>query len=199
MFNRQFNLLVIATLLLSPTFVSANEIGESTNLSVGKIRLQTNQDGSVNIQTPNINLNSATSSLDRQVLISRSRRRVRTPVVIRRGRIITPAAIIRQPRIDPNGRIITSPVIIRQPTIDPNGRIITPPAIIRQSKIENEDRSIENRNSSSRSTTIRSSSNGNESTSEQHHSISCSAGSSSSSQSTQTINGRTVTTESHCP
>lgn len=195
MIKRQFSFLVIATLLLSPTFVSANESGESTNLSVGNIRLQTSSDGSVNIQTPKININTA--SLDRQVLISR-RRRVVTPA-IRRGRIITTPTIIRTPRIDSQGRIITTPTIIRTPKIDSQGRIITTPTIIRQSRIENEDRGIDPQNSSSRSTTIRSSGNGSESTSEQHHSVSCSSGSSSSSQSTQTINGRTVTSEAHCP
>ncbi len=180
MFKRQFSLLVMATLLLSPTLVHANELGESTNLSVGNIRLQTNSSGGVSIQTPNINLNTAPSPEDRVLLSRTTRRRIRTPIrrtIIRRGRIISSPSLIRQ------STIISQPTIIRQSTIDPA------------------DRSI-NQTSTIRSSTVRTSSNGSQSISEQHNSVQCSPGSGSSvSQSTQTINGRTVSSEvrTNCP
>lgn len=184
MFKRQFSLLVMATLLLSPTLVQANELGESTNLSVGNIRLQTNSSGGVSIQTPNINLNTAQSPEDRVWISRTTRRRIRTSI----RRPIRTTTILR-------GRVISSPSLIRQSTI------FSQPTIIRQSTIDPEYRSI-NRTSTIRSSTVRTSSNGSESISEQHNSVQCSPGSGSSvSQSTQTINGRTVSSEvrTDCP
>jgi ribosomal protein S30 len=64
MFKRQFSLLVMATLLLSPSLVHANESNEDTNISVGNIRVQTNSRGT-SIQTPGINVNTGSSDGDR--------------------------------------------------------------------------------------------------------------------------------------
>jgi hypothetical protein len=159
MFKHQFNLLVVATLLLSPTLVHADEINDSTHLSVGNIHLQTSPNGGVNIQTPNIHINTDKPPADR-TLISRNRRRYRAPV--RRARTY-------------------------------------PPAILNQ-RINRDDQSTGTRTSTVRTSTIRSSDNGSQSTSEQHQSVQCSHGSGSSSvvQSSQTINGRTVSSEVHC-
>ncbi len=106
MFKPQFGLLVMATLLLSPTFVDANEIGDSTNLSVGNIRIQTNSNGGVSLQTPNINLNTAESPEDRLLLSRRTRGWNRRPIW-RRGRVIYSPSVVRQS------------TIIRQSNIDP--------------------------------------------------------------------------------
>lgn len=102
MFNRQFSLLVIATLLLSPNLVNANEIDEDSNLSVGNIQIQNTGSGTT-IQTPRIKITTPKAT-ENQVIISRTRRR--NPGV-RRGRVSTPA-IIRQ-RVESSNREITAP------------------------------------------------------------------------------------------
>ena len=45
MFDRQFSLLVMATLLLSHNLVNANEIDENPNLSIENVQIQTTQSG----------------------------------------------------------------------------------------------------------------------------------------------------------
>ena len=111
MFNRQFSLLVIATLLLSPNLVNANEIDENPNRSIGNIQIQTTESGTT-IQTPNIKITTPKATENR-VIISRTRRRNLDRV--RRGRTATPA-IIRQ-RVESNREITTPTTQIRNSTI----------------------------------------------------------------------------------
>ena len=112
MFNRQFSLLVIATLLLSPNLVNANEIDENQNLSIGNVQIQTTEIGTT-IQTPKIKITTPKATENR-VIISRTRRRNLDRV--RRGRTATPA-IIRQ-RVEDSNRQITTPTTqIRNSTI----------------------------------------------------------------------------------
>ncbi len=186
MFNRQFSLLVVATLLLSPSLVHANELDTDTNISVGNIRVQTNSRGT-SIQTPGVNVNTGAADGDRietsgsgisiqtpriqiktakptidQTYLSRSRRRYRTR--IKRGRIIYSPSIRRAP-IEPDATMSNSSTIYQ----GNNGNI-------GQSTIRS--------SSSSSSQTI----NG-----QSRQSVQCQgSGSSSVSQSSQTINGRTV-------
>ena len=112
MLNRQFSLLVMATLLLSPNLVNANEIDENPNLSIGNIQIQTTESGTT-IQTPNIKITTPKATENR-VIISRTRRRNLDRV--RRGRTSTPA-MIRQ-RVENSNREVTAPTTqIRNSTI----------------------------------------------------------------------------------
>jgi hypothetical protein len=157
MFNRQFSLLVMATLLLSPTLVEANEIGRDTHLSVGNIQIHNTAIGT-KIQTPNIQIGTPKTTENR-VLVSRTRRRYRQ-TAIRRTRTSAPA-------------------IFRQRTIidaDEQATIITPSII--------------------RSTPIQSSSNSSQAVNAQRQSIQCSGGGSVVAQTTSTVNGRTIRSES---
>jgi hypothetical protein len=175
MFKRQFSLLAIATLLLSPTLVHAAEIGESTNISVGNIRIQTDGSGGTNIQTPNVNITTAQPFANRWLISSR-KRRIRTSV--------------RKP-VMKSGQMISAPVVKSQPPI------AQPP--IAQPPNDSTNRSV------SQTSTIRSSSHtsNNGSHSEQHSSVECSSSGSGTSvtRSTQTINGHTVSSEvrTNCP
>jgi hypothetical protein len=90
MLNRQLGLLVMAALLLSPNLVYANEIDGDSHLSVGNVQIYTNGGGTT-IQTPKIQVN--TPKTENRTLISRNRRRYRTP--IRRTRT-SPPAILHQ-------------------------------------------------------------------------------------------------------
>jgi hypothetical protein len=176
MLKRQFSLLAIATLLLSPTLVHADEIGESTNISVGNIQIQTDGYGGTKIQTPNVNITTA-QPFRNHWLISSRKRRIRTSV--------------RKPVVK-NGQIISAPSVMSQPPI------AQPP--IAQPPIDSTNRSVVTQTS-----TIRSSSqtSNNGSHSEQHSSVECSSSGSGTSvtRSTQTINGRTVSSEvrTNCP
>ena len=156
MFNRQFSLLVMATLLLSPNLVQANEIDRDTHLSVGNIQIHNTAIGT-KIQTPNLTIGTPKTTENR-VLVSRTRRRYRTPA-IRRTRISTPA-IFRQRTVDADEQVT----------------IITPSVI--------------------RSAPIQSSSNSSQSVNQQRQSIQCSGGGSVVAQTTSTVNGRTVRSES---
>jgi hypothetical protein len=181
MLKRQFSLLAIATLLLSPTLVHADEIGESTNISAGNVRIQTDEYGVTKIQTPNVNITTAQPFANRWLISSR-KRRTRTPV--------------RKP-VMKSGKMISAPSVRSQPPIA-QPPISQPP--ISQPPIDSTNRSVVNQTS-----TIRSSSqtSNNGSHSEQHSSVECSSSGSGTSvtRSTQTINGRTVSSEvrTNCP
>jgi hypothetical protein len=176
MLKRQFSLLAIATLLLSPTLVHADEIGESTNISAGNVRIQTDEYGFTKIQTPNVNITTAQPFANRWLISSR-KRRIRTSV--------------RKP-------IVKSRQIISAPSVPSQQPIAQPP--ISQPPSNSTNRSVVNQTS-----TIRSSSqtSNNGSHSEQHSSVECSSSGSGTSvtRSTQTINGRTVSSEvrTNCP
>jgi hypothetical protein len=110
MFNRQFGLLVIAVLVLSPTLVHADDIDEDHNLSVGNIQIQTAPNGS-SVRTPNIQIDSPTKTAE-----NRNRQRTRTSV-IRRGRT-TPSGIFRR-RVEQNETVTTTttnPSVFRRST-----------------------------------------------------------------------------------
>jgi hypothetical protein len=167
--NCQFTTLIaIATLVLSPNLVHANGIDGDRHLSVGNIQILNTPTGTV-IQTPKIQINTPKSSAGE--VVNRTRRRTRTSV-IRRTQTVTPS--IFNPRINSSNS---------QTTVTSS--------------------TDSGSNSTVRSSTIRSSSNsGNntqndsQSVSEQQHSIQCSGNGSVVSQSTSTVNGRTVSSQS---
>jgi hypothetical protein len=182
MLKRQFSLLAIATLLLSPTLVHADEIGESTNISAGNVRIQTDEYGVTKIQTPNVNITTAQPFANRWLISSR-KRRTRTS--------------IRKPVVK-SGQMISTPSVRSQPPIA-QPPIAQPP--ISQPPSDSTNRSVVNQTSTIRSSSTTSN---NGSHSEQHSSVECSSsgsGTSSVTRSTQTINGRTVSAEvrTNCP
>jgi hypothetical protein len=190
MFNRQFGLLVMATLLLSPTLVHASAFDEDTHLSVGNVQIHTTDSGTT-LQTPKIQIDTSKSTENR-VLIS-GRRRVRTPA-IRRGR--TPSVTRQQVESKVQTTI--------NKTNNSTGRRVIPAASTRQQIESNVQTTINKtvpmrnstiQNSTVRSSTIQNSSNGSRSVNEQHQSVNCSGGGSSVSQSISTVNGRTVSSE----
>jgi hypothetical protein len=71
MLKHQLSLLAIATILLSPTLVHADEISGGKNLSVGNIKIQTSDSG-VSIQTPNVKIDTLKPSSGR-ILMGYSR------------------------------------------------------------------------------------------------------------------------------
>ena|GEM_PF-6247420 len=163
MFYRQFTLIAIATLLLSPNLVNANEIDGDRNLLAGNIQILNTPNGTV-IRTPKMQVNTPKSSPG---VINRRTRRTRTS--IRRTRSAAPLIFNRKVNADVQ--------IIRTTTGSGNNSIM-------------------------RSSTIRSSSNGgstqtrSQSSSEQQQSSQCSGSGTVVSQSTSTVNGRTVSSES---
>lgn len=194
MFNRQFSLLVMIGLLLSPDLVHANGIDGDRNVSVGNVQIRTTKNGTV-LQTPKIQV--STPKATGKALTSRTRRRTRTAVVRPKRQVIIskpavilpqqvgtsapPVIIINTPRTNPTIPTSTISTPTTTPT-DPSATISTPtttPTV-------------------RRSTTIRTSTNGSRSVSTQQQSIQCNSddeGSSSVSQSTSTVNGRTVRSE----
>jgi hypothetical protein len=177
MFKRQFSLLVMATLLLSPNLVHANEIDGDTNLSVGNIQIQNTSNGN-KIQTPNIQINTPKAA-ENPVIISRTRRRSRT--VIRSIRTSKPLVFNKKVNSDTQTTVTTSTSPLPNSTIRSSTSSSTSPAP----------------GSITRSSTIRNSSSGNDSqaVNQQQQSMQCSGGGSSVSQSTSTVNGRTVSSE----
>jgi hypothetical protein len=179
MFNRQFSLLVMVGLLLSTDLVHANEINGNQNVSVGNVQIRTTKNGTV-LQTPKVQINS--SKATGKVLTSRTRRRVRTAVVRpKRQVIISKPSVILPQRV---GTSAPPVIIINTPTTNPT---------IRTSTI-----SVPTSTPTVRRSTIRTSTDGSRSVSTQQQSIQCSSddeGSSSVSQSTSTVNGRTVRSE----
>jgi Zn-dependent metalloprotease len=173
MLKRQFSLLAIATLLLSPTLVHADEIGESTNISVSNMQIQTD--------TPTVNITTAQPFAHRWLISSRKRRMRKS---------------VRKP-VANNGQMIYTPTVKSQPTIS-QPPIAQPP--IAQPQSDSTNRSVVQQTS-----TIRSSSHtsNNGSHSEQQSSVQCSSSGSGTSvtRSTQTINGKTVSSEvrTNCP
>jgi hypothetical protein len=186
MFHRQLSLLAIATLLLSPSLVHANEIDGDRNLSVGNIQIINTSNGTL-IQTPNIKVSTPTTT-EQPVFISRIRRRTRIPAIRRiptttntttiQRTTRTSAPLIFNNKINSNSQqttvtTTTSPL--------PNTTVSTPTTTVRSSTIRT---SSGDENSSQSST------------SEQQQSVQCSGGSGTVvSQSSSTVNGRTVNSE----
>ncbi len=174
MSKRQFGIIAIAILLLSPTLVSAHDLDEGTSLSVGKIHINTNSSGT-RLETPNIQIDTPQAT-EQRTLISRTRR---SRTQIRRKRTSAPAII--RPRVDPDDN---EPSIIRTPTMPKVPSVPSvPTSTIRTPTV--------------RSSTIRTTSNNDESStvSEQRQSVQCSGSGSTVSQSSTTVNGRTVNSE----
>ena len=114
MFNRQFGLLLIAALVLSPTLVHADDIDEDNNLSVGNVQILTTPNGS-SVRTPNIQIDSPTKTAENRSIFNRNRQRTRTSV-IRGGR--TPSGIFRR-RAEQNETVTTTttnPSVFRRST-----------------------------------------------------------------------------------
>ena len=179
MFNRQFSLLVIVSLLLSTDLVHANEIDGDRNVSVGNVQIRTTPNGTV-LQTPKIQV--STPKATGKVPTNRTRRRVRTAIVRPKRQVI-----ISKPSLIPPQQVGTSApqptIIISTPTSHPTTPVSTTSTPTSTPTVQ-------------RSTTIRTSTNGSVST--QQQSIQCNSddeGSSSVSQSTSTVNGRTVRSE----
>jgi len=115
MFNRQFGLLVIAALVLSPTLVHADDIDEDNNLSVGNVQILTTPNGS-SVRTPNIQIDTPTKTAENRSVFNRNRQRTRTSV-IRRGRT-APSGIFRR-RVEQNETVTTTttnPSVFRRST-----------------------------------------------------------------------------------
>jgi hypothetical protein len=165
MSNYQFSLLVMVTLLLSPHLVQANEIDADRNLSVGTVRIRNTSTGTT-LQTPNIQIDTPKTPVENRAT-SRIRRRVHT-ATSRRPRTSPPA--ILQQRVNLDG----------QSTVTNSSSYSTTGAI---------------QNSTVHSSTIRSSTNGSQTVNNRQQWSQCSGGGSSVSQSTTTVNGRTVSSE----
>ena len=169
MFNRQFTLLAIATLLLSPNLVHANEIDGDRNLVVGDIQILNTRNGTI-IQTPNIQVNTLKSSAN-WGFFDWTPWRTTNPVIWR----------TREPGV---GRTRTSTPWIFNNKVNSDSQTTVTTSTESGS------------NSTVRSSTIRNSTqNGWQSVNEQQQSIRCRGGGSSVSQSTSTINGRTVSSQ----
>jgi hypothetical protein len=169
MFDRQFGLLVMAVLLLSPSLAQAND---DDVLSIGNVRIQTTR-SSTSVKTPNIQVESPRTAENRSAS-DRTNRRNRTS--IRRGRNTAPSGNIFNQRNAPSGNIFNQRVEQRNETVTTTDN----PSIFRNS-------------------TTRSSGNGSESVTKQSNSVSCSGGSSVHQSSSTTVNGQTVHSESNCP
>jgi hypothetical protein len=186
MFKRHFSLLAIATLLLSPTVAHADLIDGDGNVSVGNVRIQTTNRGTI-IQTPKIQVNTPKST-DNRLSVNRTRRRSRIPA---RARTSSPMILNKKVSTDSSTTVIKTTTPVSIPTIS------TP--TIRNSTIQNSTIRSSGDDGyptpTTRSSTVRSSSGDSESVNEQHQSIQCSGGGSSVSQSSTTINGRTVNSE----
>ncbi|WP_295621191.1 hypothetical protein [Chamaesiphon sp. GL140_3_metabinner_50] len=187
MFNRQLSLLAIATLLLSPNLVHANEIDIDRNLSVGNIQIINTTNGTL-IQTPNIQVNTPTTT-EQPVLISRIKRRTRIPAV-RRIPTTTNTTTIRRTTGTSAPLIFNNKINSTQTTVTtttspvPNTTVPTPTTTVRSSTT---------RTSSGDENTSQSGSQS--STSEQQQSVQCSGSGTVVSQSSSTVNGRTVNSE----
>ncbi len=180
MFNRQFGLLVMAVLLLSPSLAQAND---DDDLSVGNVRIQTTR-SSTSVKTPNIQIESPRTT-DNHSVFARTNRRNRAP--IRRGQNTAPSGNIFNQGNSPSGNIFNQGNA-------PSGNIFN-------QRVEQRNETVTTTNNPSifRNSTTRSSSNGSESVTQQSHSVSCSGGSSVHQSSSTTVNGRTVHSESNCP
>ena len=85
MFYRQFTLVAIATLLLSPNLVQAREVyGDEEGLSVGNVQILNTPDGAI-IQTPKIQVSTPIPSS--RAVVSQTRR---TRTSVRRTRTAAP-------------------------------------------------------------------------------------------------------------
>jgi hypothetical protein len=167
MLNRQFGLLLIATLLLSPHLVSANESETDRDLSVGTVQIRNTSSGTT-LQTPNIQIDTPKTPVESRVN-SRARRRVRT-ATIRRPYASTPAMIRQQVKVNSQSTVMNS-----------SSYSTTAPI----------------QNSTVRSSTIHNSSNGSQTVvNDRQQWTQCHGGGSSTSQSTTMVNGRTVSSES---
>lgn len=200
MLDRQFSLLAVIALLLSANVADANGLDGNKDLSVGNVKIQTTANGT-RIQTPGVQIDNG------RVAISRSRRRTRTNV----RRTTKPSIpLIFNKKINTNSQTTvtttTSPgrssTIRTTTTTAPGNTTImrTTNSGDSSTVINNSTIDRSSRNSTVRSTRIRSSSDDGDNVSEQEQSTttSCSSGSGSSvmQSSSTTINGRTVSSKS---
>jgi hypothetical protein len=128
MFNRSFNLLVMAVLLLSPTLAQARDLDESRELSVGNIYIHHDRDGNVNLKTPNIDINTSPPTADEKtwqeslIVVSRNRSRYRNKYksTIRRRRVVRSIPTLR---INRGSRVLDNrSTMIRNSTIGSESR-----------------------------------------------------------------------------
>ena len=162
-------------------------------MSVGNVQIRTTNNGTV-LQTPKIQVSTPTAT--GKVITSRTRRRSRTTIVRPKQQvIISKPSVIRPQRV---GTSAPPVIIINTPTSNPtiqNSTISTPTS---HPTVPSSTVSLPTSNPRVRRSTIRNSTYGSESVSTQQQSIQCSSddeGSSSVSQSTSTVNGRTVRSE----
>ncbi len=185
MLNRQVSLLVMIGLLLSADLVHANE-----NVSVGNVQIRTTKNGTV-LQTPKIQI--STPKAAGKAITSRTRRRSRTAVIRSKPQVIIskPSVIIPQRA----GTSAPPVIIINSPTSNPSSTVSTPTSY---PTAPSSTVSTPTSTPTVRRSTVRTSTNGSGSVSTQQQSIQCNSddeGSSSVSQSTSTVNGRTVRSE----
>jgi hypothetical protein len=170
MFNRQFGLMAIAILLLSPNLVHANELDGNANLSVGNVRIVNTGNGTT-IQTPQIQISTPKIPTN-PVVVSRTYRRYRAKVV-RRSRTTKP--LIVNKKVSSSTQITVS-----------NSTTTTVPipnSTIRSSTIRSSSNGLPAVNEQQQSIYCSNSSG--------------SVVSQSTSTSTSTVNGRTVSSEVH--
>jgi hypothetical protein len=165
MYYRQFTLIAIATLLLSPNLVSANEIDVDRNLSVGNVQILSTPNGTV-IQTPKIQVVTPKSSPG--ATVSRTRR---TRTSVRRTRTATPLIFNKKVNSD-------SQTTVRTTTTDSGNTSTTQSSTIRSSSDSGNTQASQ-------------------SSSNRQQSTQCSGSGTTISRSTSTVNGRTVSSESH--
>jgi hypothetical protein len=200
MLNRQFGLLVMVALLISPNLAQANPVDGNTDLSVGNIRIQTTPSGT-KVQTPGVQIDSPKSTANR-VAVSRTRRRSRVAPVRSSGTSV-PMILNKKVSTDSKTTVTT--------TTSPGSSSTVRTTTTTSSPEDSSVRTTTTRdvggimtiksspNSTVRRTTIRNSNidNDSETVTEQQQSSSCSGGSGTVVQSSSsTVNGRTVSSQS---
>ncbi len=173
MFKCQFGTLAIAILLLSPSWVSANEAIAFTDLSVGELQITATDRGTL-LTTPNIFITTPTTAENRG--LSGQRTSIRT----NKSSTVTSVRSRVEIEDDDDSDL---PVVSSSPRYR-----ISPIPSIPQIPF---DRSLP----TVRTYSIRTTSVDNNSFSEQRQSVRCSGGGTVSQSSSTTINGRTVTTQ----
>lgn len=195
MFNRQLGLLAIATLLLSPSLVHANEIiNRDRNLAVGNVRIIDTSNGTL-IQTPNIQVSTPTNTAQ-PLLASRIRRRTSIRTIRRIPTTTNTTTIRRIPTATGTTTIerttsTSAPLIFNNRINSTQTTVTTTTSPLPSTTVSTPDPTV-------RSSTIRTSSgdeNGSQSSTTQQQSVQCSGSGTVVSQSSSTVNGRTVNSE----
>ncbi len=204
MLNRQFGLLVMVALLISPNLAQANQVDGTTDLSVGNVRIQTTPNGT-KVQTPGVQIDSPKSTENR-VAVSRTTRRRSRVAPVRRSRTSTPLILNKKVSTDSKTTVTTTTSPGSSSTVRTTTTTSSPEnSSVRTTTTRNAGTIMTIKSSPNstvrRTTTIRNSNidndNDSETINEQQQSTSCSGGSGTVVQSSSsTVNGRTVSSQS---